>query len=104
MPISPKHLVTKKNLLSDEIKNEVDSLIESGGTNLVIINHIRNKFNILLSGALIQNIRMERITKLIDDNENDVVLSSSIGRLIGMFKSMPKVSRAFPTAQDHLGR
>ena len=95
LPISPKHLVTQKNLLSDEIKNEVESLIESGGTNMVITNHIRIKFNTLLSGSLIQNIRTERITKLIDDNGSDVVFSSSIGRLIGMFQSMPKVSYVY---------
>ena len=62
---------------------------------MVITNHIRIKFNTLLSGSLIQNIRTERITKLIDDNGSDVVFSSSIGRLIGMFQSMPKVSYVY---------
>jgi hypothetical protein len=41
--------------------------------------------------SLIQNIRTER-TKMIDDNGSDVVLNSSIGSLLGIFKSMSKVS------------
>jgi hypothetical protein len=36
---------------------------------MVIINHNRNKFNTLLSGSLIQNVRTERITKLVDGEQ-----------------------------------
>ena len=42
LPISPKHLVTHKNILSDEIKDEVESLIECGFTFRIINSKYSN--------------------------------------------------------------
>ena len=64
LQISPKHLITQKRLIKEEVRIEINSLIVSGASNIVVINHIRRKFSVLISSSLLQEMRNKMIKVL----------------------------------------
>ena len=95
LQISPKHLITQKRLIKEEVRIEINSLIVSGASNIVVINHIRRKFSVLISSSLLQEMRNKRIVDIIEERDDGVHCKSSIDRLLAMFMALEKVSYVY---------
>ena len=92
LQISPKHLITQKRLIKEDVRIEINSLIVSGASNIVVINHIRRKFSVLISSSLLQEMRNKMIVDIIEERDDEVHCKSSIDRQLAMFMALEKVS------------
>ena len=72
LQISPNHLITQKRLIREDVRSEMNSLIVSGASNIVVINHIRRKFSVLISSSVLQEMRNEMISDIIEERDDGV--------------------------------
>ena len=95
LPIDPDHLVTRQNLLNNNVKTKILEYIDQGLSDTDICKVIQNDMKINITQSQVYHNRTKHVDTLIQDHvsqQKEYVTMSSVDKLLLLFKTIQNAS------------